>query len=142
MGFPKGMGEGLVNRGTFCGRLLPRQSLWTFHCFADSLTRGGTIHQFTLELSFRDILKSPWFSFFIENDVSCIVSFPIYTHFSSRIPSCFPFLVLNSVSFPISRIESPHFQKLVSPTPILDWNLEGYEQPTVPSPRPNGGKST
>ena len=41
--------------------------------------------------------------FLLKNDVSRLVSFPIYAHFLCLIPSCFPFPVLNSILFFISR---------------------------------------
>ena len=61
----------------------------------------------------------PCFSCFsLKNDISCLVSFPVYAHFSFWIPSRFPFLVSNSVSFPISRLKLHSLKKkLVSPTP-------------------------
>ena len=38
----------------------------------------------------------PCFSCFsLKNDVSCLVSFPIYANFSSLIPSCFPFTLIS-----------------------------------------------
>ena len=75
---------------------------------------------------------SPCFSYFslflvflLKNYVSCLILFPIYTHFLSWILSLFPFLVSNSVSFPISRsiwcLVSSRFQKLVLPTPTVNW---------------------
>ena len=71
----------------------------------------------------------PCFSrFSLKNDVSCLVSFPIYAHFSSRIPSRFPFLahfssrILSHFPFLIPFLASNRlvFKKLVSNKPTSE----------------------
>ena len=61
----------------------------------------------------------PVFSrFSLKNDVSCIVSFPIYAHFSSRIPYRFPFLAHFSSQIPSCFPFLAHFSpRIASPTP-------------------------